>query len=35
MMERDRFMSPGEAKELGLIDSILQHPPTMDEKEIK
>ena len=26
-MERDKFMSPAEAKEFGLIDKILQHPP--------
>lgn len=27
-MERDTFLSPVEAKELGLIDSVLEHPPT-------
>ena len=26
-MERDKFMSPQEALEFGLIDDILQHPP--------
>merc|ERR1719325_365664 len=26
-MERDKFMSPLEAKEFGLIDKILEHPP--------
>ena len=26
-MERDNFMSPHEAKEFGLIDKILEHPP--------
>jgi len=26
-MERDTFMNPDEAKELGLIDSVLEHPP--------
>lgn len=26
-MERDKFMSPSEAKEFGLIDKILEHPP--------
>ncbi|KAM7354630.1 caseinolytic protease proteolytic subunit [Cochliomyia hominivorax] len=26
-MERDNFMSPEEAKELGLIDEVLEHPP--------
>ena len=38
-MERDKFMSPVEAKEFGLIDKILEHPPkhehlaTKDEKQ--
>jgi len=27
MMERDRFMTPDQAKELGLIDIVLQSPP--------
>lgn len=27
-MERDNFMDPEEAKELGLIDSVLEHPPS-------
>lgn len=27
-MERDTFLSPEEAKELGLIDSVLEHPPS-------
>lgn len=27
-MERDKYMSPDEAKELGIIDSVLQHPPS-------
>ena len=26
-MERDKFMSPAEAKEFGIIDRILEHPP--------
>lgn len=26
-MERDKFMSPTEAKVFGLIDKILEHPP--------
>lgn len=26
-MERDKFMSPSEAKEFGLIDTVLEHPP--------
>ena len=32
-MERDRFMNPQEAKEFGLIDTILEHPPLLDQKE--
>lgn len=32
-MERDRFMSPVEAKEFGLIDLVLEHPPTPGEEE--
>ena len=27
-MERDRFMSPVEAKEFGIIDKVLDHPPS-------
>lgn len=27
-MERDHFMSPTEAKAFGLIDNILEHPPS-------
>lgn len=27
-MERDTFMDPEEAKQLGLIDSVLEHPPS-------
>merc|ERR1712227_864318 len=27
-MERDTFMDPHQAKEFGLIDNILEHPPT-------
>ena len=26
-MERDKFMSPTEAREFGIIDMILDHPP--------
>lgn len=26
-MERDSYMSPEEAKDLGLIDHVLEHPP--------
>lgn len=32
-MERDRFMNPHEAKDFGLIDTVLEHPPALDEKE--
>jgi len=28
-MERDKFMSPVDAKEFGIIDTILNHPPKM------
>lgn len=31
LMERDNFMSPEEAKTLGLIDSVLEHPPAVPE----
>ena len=30
-MERDNFMSPQEAKEFGLLDTVLEHPPTVEE----
>lgn len=30
-MERDKFMTPDEAKELGIIDSVLKHPPPVPE----
>eukprot|EP00095_Tigriopus_kingsejongensis_P008979 maker-scaffold334_size202906-snap-gene-1.36 protein:Tk08979 transcript:maker-scaffold334_size202906-snap-gene-1.36-mRNA-1 annotation:"atp-dependent clp protease proteolytic mitochondrial" len=30
-MERDKFMSPVEAKEFGLVDKILEHPPKATE----
>lgn len=26
-MERDHFMTPEEAKTLGIIDHVLEHPP--------
>lgn len=29
-MERDRFMNPKEALEFGLIDTVLEHPPTIE-----
>jgi len=32
-MERDNFMSPEEAKLLGIIDHVLEHPPTVLEEE--
>lgn len=32
-MERDKFMSPVEAKEFGLIDNVLAQPPTLIRKE--
>lgn len=28
-MERDTFLDPEEAKQLGLIDSVLEHPPSV------
>ncbi|XP_072027291.1 ATP-dependent Clp protease proteolytic subunit, mitochondrial-like [Amphiura filiformis] len=30
-MERDRFMSPQEALDFGLIDQVLEHPPLPEE----
>jgi len=30
-MERDKFMSPEEAKSLGIIDSVLKNPPSVPE----
>ncbi|CDW57079.1 ATP dependent Clp protease proteolytic [Trichuris trichiura] len=32
-MERDRFMSPKEASEFGLVDKVLEHPPQREEEE--
>ncbi len=32
-MERDKFMSPQEAQEFGLIDKILEHPLSKDQAE--
>ena len=32
-MERDKFMSPNEARDFGLIDKILEHPPKEGLKE--
>lgn len=31
-MERDKFMNPSDAKEFGIIDKILNHPPKHGEK---
>ena len=31
-MERDRFMSPEEAKSFGLLDTILEHPPQLGDE---
>lgn len=28
-LERDKFMRPDEAKDFGLIDTVLEHPPTI------
>lgn len=30
-MERDRFMTPEEACKFGLIDKVLEHPPTLED----
>lgn len=32
-MERDKFMSPKDAKEFGIIDEILDHPPKYGTQE--
>lgn len=34
-MERDKFLTPDEAKTLGIIDSVLTHPPSVPENETK
>lgn len=34
-MERDHFLSPEEAKDIGLIDSVLEHPPSADNGDGK
>lgn len=31
-MERDKFLTPDEAKKMGLIDSVLTHPPISAEE---
>ncbi|XP_013395183.1 ATP-dependent Clp protease proteolytic subunit, mitochondrial [Lingula anatina] len=33
LVERDTYMSPSEAKQYGLIDSVLEHPPFPGEEE--
>lgn len=30
-LERDKFMSPEEAKDFGLIDRVLSHPPLTEQ----
>jgi ATP-dependent Clp protease protease subunit len=30
-MERDTFLTPEEAKEMGLIDEVLEQPPTLSD----
>lgn len=32
-MERDNFMSPGQAKEFGIIDKVLAHPMQEETEE--
>lgn len=32
-MERDRYMSPVEAKDFGIIDRVLVHPPQAGQDE--
>lgn len=32
-MERDRYMSPVEAQEFGILDKVLVHPPHDGEDE--
>lgn len=32
-MERDKFMSPDSAKEFGIIDMVLNHPPKHGQNE--
>ena len=34
-MDRDKFMSPQEALDFGLIDDILQQPPRPGDEEEK
>ena len=32
-MERDTFLNPEEAKALGLVDSVLEHPPSTNQED--
>ncbi|KAG4068438.1 hypothetical protein HA402_004778 [Bradysia odoriphaga] len=32
-MERDHFLSADEAKELGIVDTVLEHPPSADSEK--
>ena len=32
-MERDKFMNPVEAKTFGLIDTVLQQPPKIEDEK--
>lgn len=34
-MERDKFLTPDEAKTMGLIDSVLTHPPSVPVDDSK
>ena len=34
-IERDKWMSPQEALEFGLLDKVLDHPPSITEEEEK
>ena len=33
VMERDKFMNPVEAKTFGLIDTVLQQPPKIEDEK--
>lgn len=34
-LERDNFLSPEEAKEFGLIDRVLSHPPSNNDSKLQ
>jgi ATP-dependent Clp protease protease subunit len=34
-LERDNFLSPEEAKEFGLIDRVLSHPPGNNDSNLQ